>query len=138
MEEGIGQGHVDRYYEVVDQRFLGDEAFIERVDKRAQGREIETKGPKVPFGRLLEAMVKEHGVGSSELTGLERQRRWVRARAMLVYLAREWTELTSKELAARLHRDPSLMSRLYVMYQRNRDRQAEARVARLLGKKISQ
>ena len=137
MEEGIGQGHVERYYEVVDQRFLGDEEFIEKVDKRAQGREVEAGGPKVPFGRLLEAVAKEHGVGARELTGPGRRRQWVRARAMLVYLAREWSRLTSKELAARLHRDASLMSRLCARYERDRDKQAETRVARLAGKKIS-
>jgi len=137
MEEGIGEGHIDRYYEVVDQRFLGDEEFIEKVDKRTQGREVEAGGPKVPFGRLLEAVAKEHGVGASELTGPGRRRQRVRARAMLVYLAREWSKVTSKELAGRLHRDASLMSRLCAMYERDRNKQAEARIAYLLGKKIS-
>lgn len=136
-EEGIGQGHIDQYYEVVDQRFLGDEEFIEKVDKRTQGRQVEAGGPKVPFARLLEAVAKEHGVGASELTGPGRRRQWVRARAMLVYLAREWSKVTSKELAGRLHRDASLMSRLCAMYERDRNKQAETRVARLAEKKIS-
>ena len=69
MEEGIGQGHIDQYYEVIDQRFLGDEEFIEKVDKRTQGREVEAGGPRIPFGRLLEAVAKEHGVEAIELTG---------------------------------------------------------------------
>jgi REP element-mobilizing transposase RayT len=137
VEEGIGQGHEDRYYEVVDQRFLGDENFLEKVHKQARGGEVEVKGPKVPFGRLLEAVAKEHRVTTGDLTGPGRQRRWVRARAMLVYLAREWSEVTCKELAGRLHRDPSLMSRLYAMYHLDRDRLAEARVARLARKQIS-
>ena len=137
MEEGIGEGHIDRYYEVVDQRFLGDEEFIEQVDKRAQGREVTARGPRVPFGRLLEAVAKEHRVGANELTGPGRRRQWVRARAMLVYLAREWSKLASKKLAGRLHRDASLMSRLCAMYERDRNKQAEARIAYLLGKKIS-
>lgn len=137
MEEGIGQGHIDQYYEVVDQRFLGDEGFIEQVDKRTPGREVEAGGPKVPLGRLLEAVAKEHGAEASELTGPGRRRQWVRARAMLVYLAREWSKVTSKELGGRLHRDASLMSRLYARYERDRDKQAETRVARFAGKKIS-
>ena len=135
MEEGIGQGHIEGYYEVVDQRFLGDEEFIEQVDTRAQGREVEVKGPKVPFGRLLEAVAKEHEVKPGDLTGRGRQRQWVRARAMLVYLAREWSRVTSKELGGRLHRDDSLISRLCAMYERDRDEQAEDRVARLAGRK---
>lgn len=137
MEEGIGQGHDDKYYEVVDQRFLGDEDFIEKVDKRVQDGEVEVQGPKVSFGRLLEAVAKEYGVGTGELIGPGRQRQWVRARAMLVYLAREWSKMTCKELAGRLHRDASLMSRLYATYDLNRDSSAEARVARFAGQKIS-
>jgi len=135
MEEGIGQGHMEGYYDVVDQRFLGDEEFIEKVDKRAQGWEVEAKGPKVPFSRLVEAVAQEHGIASDAFARPGRHRRWVRARAMLVYLAREWSRISSKELGSRLHRDPSLMSRLYAMYQKDRDRQAEARVARWLGRK---
>ena len=42
-----------------------------------------------------------------------RQRQWVAARAQLVYLAREWSGLTTKELGRRLHRDASMISRLY-------------------------
>lgn len=136
-EEGLGQGHDARYYEIVDQRFLGDEGFIGRVDRQAKGREIEVKGAKISFGRLLDVVANEHEVGAGELTGTGRQRKWVRARAMLVYLAREWSRMTSKELAGRLHRDPSLMSRLYAMYERDRDRKAEARVGQSVGKKIS-
>jgi len=110
MEEGIGQGHMEGYYDVVDQRFLGDEEFIEKVDKRAQGWEVEAKGPKVPFSRLVEAVAQEHGIASDAFARPGRG-------------------------GFRLHRDPSLMSRLYAMYQKDRDRQAEARVARWLGSK---
>jgi len=39
----------------VDQRFLGDEGFIEQVEKRTEGkREIEIKGPRISFGRLVD------------------------------------------------------------------------------------
>ena len=107
------------------------------MDKRTQGREVEVGGPRIPFGRLLEAVAKEHGVEVTELTGPGRRRQWVQARAMLVYLARQWSKVTSKELGGRLHRDASLMSRLCAMYERDRDRRAETRVARLAGKAIS-
>jgi hypothetical protein len=31
LEEGLGQGHEEKYYQTMDQRFLGDEKFVERV-----------------------------------------------------------------------------------------------------------
>jgi len=138
MDEGIGHGHVARYYEVVEQRFLGDKEFIEKMGKRVHGDDVAATGSNVAFGPLLGAVAEEHGVRCEDVVRAGRQRHWVRARAMLVYLAREWSRLSTKELAGRLDRDPSLMSRLYARYEKDRDRQAEARVARLLGKRISQ
>ena len=75
MEEGLGQGHVEKYYDVVDQRFLGDEEFIEKVDKWSEAWKVEVKGSKVPFSRLLEAVAEERGIGSDELVRAGRHRR---------------------------------------------------------------
>ncbi len=49
---------------------------------------------------------------------------------MLVYLAREWGRMSVKELGGRLHRDPSIISRLYAAYGASRDEKAESRLAR--------
>ena len=55
----MGMGHVGRCYETVDQRFLGDEEFIEEVEQRAAKREIQVKGPRIAFGQLLQAVPEE-------------------------------------------------------------------------------
>jgi chromosomal replication initiation ATPase DnaA len=49
----------------------------------------------------------------------------VTARSMLVYLGREWCRLSVKELGKRLHRDPSVISRLYSAYAAARDKEIE-------------
>ena len=42
MAEGKGSGHQAAYYDVRDQRFLGDERFVEQIDERIRAeREIE-------------------------------------------------------------------------------------------------
>ena len=33
MKEGLGQGHVDRFYQTIEQRFLGDERFVDELEK---------------------------------------------------------------------------------------------------------
>ena len=73
-------------------------------------------------------------VDSKALLQAGRQRQWVAARAQLVYLAREWGGITTKELGRRLHRDASMISRLYGWYQGHRDKQTEERLARELAK----
>jgi hypothetical protein len=49
---------------------------------------------------------------------------------MLVYLAREWSGKRMKELGKALHRDPSIVSRLYASYAESRDQQVEDRLLR--------
>jgi hypothetical protein len=113
MAEGKGSGHQSDYYDVRDQRFLGDRAFVEQIDERVRREgEIEVPGPRAKFPQLLHLTAEAYGVSERNLVQTGRQRRWVRARSMLVYLAREWARTSVKEIGRRLHRDPSIISRL--------------------------
>lgn len=133
LEDGLALGHAGKYYQTVDQRFLGDERFIKKVEQRTgASRNIKVRPRQVPFPRLLETIAQAHGVAPEVLVRPGRQRAWVRARAMLVYLAREWSGLRAKEVGQRLHRDPSVISRLYALYAANREEEAETRLSRAL------
>jgi REP-associated tyrosine transposase len=132
MEEGMKQGHEEKYYQTLDQRFLGDESFVEAVAQRSEAKEIEIKGSKASFARLLDAICSLRAVDSKVITQAGRQRQWVAVRAQLVYLAREWSGITTKELGRRLHRDASMISRLYGWYQEHRDKQTEQKLADVL------
>lgn len=129
IEEGMKQGHNEKYYQILDQRFLGEDSFVQEVARRTEAKEIEIKGKPASFVRLLEAVCAVRKVDSKALLQAGRQRQWVAARAQLVYLAREWSEITTKELGRRLHRDPSMISRLYHWYQEHRDKRTEQRLA---------
>jgi REP element-mobilizing transposase RayT len=134
MEEGLKQGHEAKYYETIDQRFLGEEPFVSQVVERSEAKEVEIRGKKVGFTQLLQAVSQAHSVASELLLRAGRQRRWVAVRAQLVYLARQWCGLTAKELARRLNRDASMISRLYAWYETHRDESAEKKLARVLMK----
>jgi REP element-mobilizing transposase RayT len=133
MAEGKGSGHRADYYDVQDQRFLGDERFVEQIDERVRAeREIEVPHPRVQFSKLLHLTAEAYGVTERDLVQAGRQRKWVRARSMLVYMAREWSRLSVKEISRRLHRDPSIISRLYSAYAADRDQKKESLVAEQL------
>ena len=134
MKDGMKQGHEEKYYQTLDQRFLGDEGFVKEVAQRTKAKEVEIKGKKVGFAPLLQALCTVRRVESKVLLQAGRQRQWVAVRAQLVYLAREWSGLTAKELAGRLHRDASMISRLYGWYQGHRDKQMEEKLAAVLAK----
>lgn len=135
IADGKLAGHQADYYDVRDQRFLGDERFVEEIEERIQeDREIARPVPRAKLSALLPLVAKAYDATEKELVRTGRQRRWVRARSMLVYLGREWGRVSVKELGRWLHRDPSVISRLYSAYAADRDHVTEA----LLAKQVQQ
>ena len=134
MRDGLAQGHQGRFYETVDQRLLGDERFLEEIDRRtAATREVTVRPQRIALGTVLTAVATAYGVTPKAIVAPGRQRVLVPARALLVYLAREWSHLTTRELGRRLHRDPSMISRLAATYVAQRDPRAESMVRQALG-----
>lgn len=133
IAEGKQSGHQAAYYDVQDQRFLGDRRFMEQIDERIRAeREIEVPQPRAEFSKLLHLTAEAYGVKERELVQTGRQRKWVTPRSMLVYLAREWGKASVKEISRRLHRDPSIISRLYSAYAADRDQEKETLLAKRL------
>ena len=131
LREGVPQGHQPQFYKTVDQRFLGDKGFLNTVKRKADSiQAIGRKERLVSFPRVLRAVAETTGRTASSLVKVGRQRELVAPRAFLVYAARTWSALTMKDLGQRLNRDPSMMSRLYCTYLRNRRVAWEARVRR--------
>lgn len=129
MQDGLAHGHQDRFYETVDQRFLGDERFIEEADRRtAATREVTARPRRIAFGTLLTAVATAYAVTPQAILAPGRQRALVPARELLVYLARDWGRLSTRELGRRLQRDPSMISRLAAAYAAHRDPTTEARI----------
>ena len=101
----------------MDQRFLGDQRFLAALQRKTDTKhEVTLKGFKVLIARLLHAVTEATAHSTDRLVRAGRQRDRVEARALLVYATREWSGLTVKELGRRLHRDPSMISRLYATY----------------------
>ena len=59
MQEGPGTGHEEKYYQAIDQRFLGDQTFVEKVSNKVKHKDIESRGSRVGFDRLIEAVAGE-------------------------------------------------------------------------------
>lgn len=140
MEDGIGIEHEENYYKTVDQRFLGDERFIEEVDRRsARVGEIDNKVRKTPFSVLVKVLAEEYKVDPNKLLKGKgnRNRSLYEVRSILVYLGREWGGISNKELGAKMNRDPSLISKLYSRYAENRDLKTESRIRKRITSKVN-
>ena len=134
IEDGQSLGHEERYYQAVDQRFLGDEKFVQQVAERAPQGDITPRGPKIRFDKLLHAVAQVHGCGAKDLTAPGRRRAWAKPRAQLAYLAREWCGMKAIEIAHRLNRDASMVSRLCAEYEAVRTPQTEGTIAGVVDK----
>ena len=134
IEDGQHLGHNERYYQAVDQRFLGDENFIQKIVERAPQAEIRPGGRKLRFETLLHAVAKVHGYGAKDLTAAGRRRAWARPRAQLAYLARAWCNMKAIEIAYQLNRDASMVSRLCASYEAVRDLKIETKIAEMIDK----
>lgn len=134
IEDGRGLGHEERYYQAVDQRFLGDEKFVQQVAERAPRGEIRPRIPKIRFEKLVHAVAQVHGCGTKNLTAAGRQRAWARPRAQLAYLARDWCGMKAIEIARRLNRDASMVSRLCAEYEAVRNPKTEQMIAGVIDK----
>jgi REP-associated tyrosine transposase len=133
MADGRGSGHQPDYYDVHDQRFLGDQRFVEKIDERIRTeREIKVPRPRASFSKLVHLTAEAYRVTERELVQIGRQRKLVKPRSMLVYVGREWAKASVKEIGRRLHRDPSVISRLYAAYAADRDHEKEARLTQQL------
>jgi chromosomal replication initiation ATPase DnaA len=114
-------------YQTLDQRFLGDERFVEEVEKKKKERE--PVRIKVKYPRLVEAVASLYGIEAGRLVGTERKRSWVEPRSPLVYAAQEWCGIEARVVAEH-HRDASMISRLHAAYVENREKRSESELQR--------
>ncbi|MBI2358921.1 MAG: transposase [Deltaproteobacteria bacterium] len=107
--EGIGDGHKEEYYDVLEGRFLGDKAFAEEIKAKA-----EVPGyvrMKIKPEALLEAACAVLGRRRAEVVGAGKDRERVRAREAICYIGRNCTELSVTLLARHLGVDATCVSR---------------------------
>ncbi len=96
-------------YAAYEQQIVGDECFIEKVEKRVEN--LEKRAKKIPIRALILAIERETGVGLLELVSRARGERLRTARGILVSLAKE-IGYNMVELQGILKRDISVLSRL--------------------------
>jgi chromosomal replication initiation ATPase DnaA len=96
-------------YAAYKQQIIGDERFVEKIEKRIEN--IEKRAKKIPIRDLLQAIEEEMGVGLPELISRRRGGRLRTARGIFVTLAKE-TGYKMVDIGRILKRDISVLSRL--------------------------
>jgi REP element-mobilizing transposase RayT len=108
IREGLDLDHQAKYYKVKDQRFLGEQEFLERIESK------KVKDEAVLFEIPLEAIVREVGetvgITRDRIHSLSRDRRGALGRSLVAYLARKLSGYFVKDVAKYFRREPAMMS----------------------------
>lgn len=102
--EGISSGHQERYYEVKDQRYLGEESFVERIEM--ERREPQSWVYDIPLEAISQEVSKATGIAEDKLHTVRREREGARGRGLVAYLARRISGHRVKEIADHFQRSP--------------------------------
>lgn len=109
LKDGIAEGKRDDFYEMRDQRILGDDNFCEEVMNRMTGSVVNeslTRKDRT-LSEIKTKVAELYEVAEAELKGSTRAQRAVIARSVFIRLSRRYTNLMSKEIAEHLNRQPS-------------------------------
>jgi REP element-mobilizing transposase RayT len=106
--EGISGGHEDRYYQVKDQRYLGEDSFVERIEKERKG--VQSWIYDLSLGALSEEISVVMGIPRGKLYSITKDREGARGRGVVGYLARRISGYGVKEIADHFGRSPVTIS----------------------------
>jgi putative transposase len=102
--EGISKGHEAKYYQVKDQRYLGEESFIDRIEMEKKGSEGWVYD--VSLGAISEEASRATGIREDKLYSVTRDREGARGRGIVAYLARVISGYTVREIGEHFCRSP--------------------------------
>jgi chromosomal replication initiation ATPase DnaA len=106
--DGKDRGLERKYYRVKDQRYLGEDEFVERVE--ALKKSQEPAYWEVPVENIVGQVIREMGIPQDRLYSLTRDRRWAYGRNLVAYLARKLAGFKVKDITQHFKREPMTIS----------------------------
>lgn len=118
MAEGVGEDHREDLYEVIEQRYLGDEAFIEVTERKAK---IHPGRPRLrlTLDDCIRVTCDVMGVRPAALQTPDRSGNLATVRTIVAYVSKELAGVTYAETARTLRRAAVTLS-LQVQWLRQR------------------
>ena len=98
--------------QVKNQRYLGEESFIDRIE--GQKREAENAVYDVSIEVIAREVSKVTGITQESLYGLSRSREGALGRSIVAYLARVVSGSMIKDVARHFRRSPMVMSQAII------------------------
>ncbi|HTN71596.1 MAG TPA: hypothetical protein VMO00_10955 [Methylomirabilota bacterium] len=106
--DGIGAGHREDLYAVKEQRYLGDDAFVERINRRKKIEPPRAIG--IGLGEIEAAVCRQYDLTEKVLQSRSKERRGSFGRLVIAHLGQELGGIRLNEVAKRYGRDQVSMS----------------------------
>lgn len=113
--EELHSGHQEKYYEVKDQRFLGEDSFIDHIEVERGDRENVVYD--IPIQVIAQEVSKATGIAQSSLYSLTRGREGAHGRSMVAYLARLISGHSVAGIAQHFQRSPMRISQAIIKFE---------------------
>jgi putative transposase len=106
--DGIGHGHREDLYAVTEQRYLGNEQFVERVTRTIEDDRPTRNG--IQIEEIEEAVCRNYNLPLELLQSSSKERRGSFGRAIVAYVGQELGHLRLNQIAQRYGRDQVSLS----------------------------
>jgi hypothetical protein len=124
VQDGLGEGHREEYYEVEDQRFLGAEGFGEKLREEVGGKK-EGRRKKPYLTAAIEGLARRLRVSPGRLRAPDRSRRLSKIRTLVAYVLVRYGGYKVREVAEYFGRDATTISSLLSRYSEKMQRDPE-------------
>ncbi|OGQ81773.1 MAG: hypothetical protein A3F90_13540 [Deltaproteobacteria bacterium RIFCSPLOWO2_12_FULL_60_19] len=109
VADGLSQGHMEKYYEVKKQRYLGEDEFVDRIEEQLS--EAETEAPvRITMTEIMGEVASGWNMAASEIQSKRRGRLEAMLRAVAAHVGREIGGITLTKAAGYLRRDLATLS----------------------------
>jgi REP element-mobilizing transposase RayT len=113
--EELDSGHQEKYYKVKDQRFLGEDSFIDRIEVEKRGGENAVFD--IPIEVIAQEVSRATGIARNEMYSLTRNRKGAHGRSMVAYLGRAISGHMVTEIAQHFQRSPMRISQAIIQFE---------------------
>jgi putative transposase len=114
--ERLDGRHEDKYYEVKDQRYLGEDSFIDCIKSKKE--EAENAVFDIPIEVIAQEVSKAAGITQEILYSSTRNREGAWGRSLVAYLARVLSRNKVKDTAWHFGRSPMVISQGIIRIER--------------------
>ncbi len=105
----LGQGRLDDFYELKEQRFLGPDEFVDEVHHRVKEELVLVYD--LGIGEIVSAVGSGLGIPRDLFYSFRRGRQGALGRSVAAFLGKKWGGHPFKEFAAHFKRDPVVISK---------------------------